>query len=199
MFMPLYLKDLCGREGELHFFGVSGREEETFAAGRVFIYRHDSTRNIPELSIICLLESLSLNACELIAKNPPAALVISTHVLSAELLELVANANIPYMILKDTPSQLYRQDGKVALLDARRNVLIVDPCLETLNRYPRLSVGQGEDGEPRLIKALNKNRFLLDAQSTVDLFDFLRDASERLGAPPITVMLTVPRSRRGPK
>jgi len=193
--MAGYLKKFCS-DGELHFFGISGTDEEAFVAGRIFIPTPDSSRSIPELSIICLLESLSLNPCEIVAKSPPAAMVISVCALSAELLELVASAGIPYIILKDAPSHLYRQEGKVALLDARRNVLIVDPCLETLNRYPRISVERSEAGEPRLIKEKNKSRYLLEAPPGSELFEFLRDTSERLGAPPITLMLSVPRSRR---
>lgn len=192
--MSVYSKRIYG-EGELHFLGISGADEESFVAGKVFIASDDSTREVPELSIICLLESALSNPCDLISKNLPAALVISARALSADLLELIANVGIPYMILKDAPANLYRQEGKVALLDAKRNVLIVDPCIETLNRYPLLLAEKRDTSELRLIKELNKNRFLLDAESNVELFEALRDTSERLGAPPITVMISVPRSK----
>ena len=190
--MPLYPKSLKG--GELHFFGVSGREDASFAAGRVFIWRTEC--DVPELSIICILDEPSADACELISKTLPAAMVISTRALSAEIVELAANASIPYMIIKDPPSHIYRQDGKVALLDPARSILIVDPSLETLNRYPHLSLEEEAAAEPRLIKEIVKDRFLLDDLPSAELFEFLRDTSERLGAPPIAVMLDVPRSRR---
>lgn len=198
--MSSYLKNSLKRSDELHFSGICSINESSFVAGKVFIWRANMNAPVPETPIICSFDSAASSELEsFVCQSYPSALVISSSALSSRLLNIIVSAKIPYLILKDTPPILFSQDGKIALLDTKRNILIVNPALETLNAYPQSasedSISTSLYGELRLIKEQKRNRFLLDAPYPIELFDSLTEASEKLGAPPITLILSVPRSK----
>ena len=77
--------------------------------------------------------------------------------------------------------------------------MIVDPSIDTLDKYPQSSAAELDDPSLcriRLQKERSKNKFLLEAPFPDGLFEALTETSEKLGAPPITLALSVPRSKR---
>lgn len=196
-----YLKSGYAKSEELHISGISPRACASFVAGRVLIWGENALGDRGESSIICILDGESAPMpSELTSASPPAALVISPCALSPALLSFAASSAIPFIILNQTPQNLCFQEGKIALLDTESGVLIIDPSIETLNRYPQCRAcelaGDSAFGGLRLHKEQSKSKFLLEAPFPLELFDALTDISERFGAPPITLSLSVPRSKR---
>ena len=199
--MGAQLKNGYAKNEELLFFGISQSARPSLVAGRLMIWGERAGGEAADASIICILDPQAPSITTVMALPcAPAALVISSCALSPALLSLAAGSAIPFIILNDVPHELYFQGGKVALLDTAKSVLIIDPSIETLNRYPRLceydSTGDSVGCPLKLHKEESKCKFLLDSPFPVELFEALNDVSERFGAPPITLCLSVPRSKR---
>ena len=194
--MEAYLRSGHTKNEELHVLGVSPRSCASFVAGRLLIWGKSERPETYEGSILCILDGKGPP----IIDSSPAALVISSSALSSALLSFVAGSAIPFIILHHPPQSLYFQGGKVALLDTESSVLIVDPSIETLNRYPRLCTCDVQSDvtlcDLQLHKEQTKSKFLLEAPFPLELFEALTEVSERFGAPPITLSVSVPRSTR---
>ncbi len=122
--------------GELHFSGVSGIGTQATAVGKIYIWRADTPNEPPDAAIICLFDEGSVAcASSYMALSHPSAVVLSSRAVSARLLSFLICSKIPYIILNDSLSFSQSNACRVALLDTKRNLLIVNPQLQTLNMY----------------------------------------------------------------
>ena len=127
------------RAEEKVFKGISGFGGGSLAVGRVDIPSLRGAMGRGEASMLCFFEaSDAVNALEHLYGTAPAGVIVSSEAISSRLINLLICRRIPYLILKDGFSRQYQ--GKVALLDTEKDVLIIDPCLETLNSYPAAMV-----------------------------------------------------------
>ena len=115
--------------------------------------------------------------------------VMTPGAVSPELLELLVRAGVPYIILRERlPREL---DGRVALLDTKRDLVIISPAAETLALY---SVGSDEPRPSPVCYSSDRSRAMLRA-SRIDGEDVetcLTETVEGLCGLPLTVCIDLP-------
>lgn len=173
--------------------GVWGSGGGAVALGRVYPPEAVSS----EACILCLLDRSDVETAERRSSFfSPSGVILAASIISPELLNFLIASRLPYLIIKEELS--HEIMGRVALLDAGRDILIVDPDIDTLNRYAaanRISQESAlelasECGENRVgftLKNDARGGVLVRADRTVssaELFDALLDiAEECCGAP----------------
>ncbi len=187
------------RAEERIFKGISGFGGGSFAVGRVDIPSVRGEAAVGEAAILCFFEESDGGSfLERICGAAPVGVIVSSGAISPRLINLLICRRIPYLILKDGFSRQYQ--GKVALLDTERDMLIIDPCLETLNSYPAsrgaLEICRLTESPPTLLmRSRCGEGIMLGAEAAKregELFDVLiRIAEENFGQK-ITVGLELP-------
>ncbi len=126
----------CQNSKELRFYGASGVVEDEVAIGRIYILNGDAGRASVDAALLCLFEPLSFAyVSSYISLNPPIGVIVSSSAVSASILSFLICSKIPYIILNDGPRFTNDSEGRAALLDTSRGMLVIDPQLETLNLY----------------------------------------------------------------
>ena len=115
--------------------GISGCDG-TVAVGRVCILGIGQLPLADCATILCLFEM----PCEreldsVIDRISPAGMILAASAISPRLLELIIYRRIPYIIVKNSFSREY--SGRVAMLDTQRDIVVIDPELETIGAYSR--------------------------------------------------------------
>ncbi len=188
---------------ELRLFGVSGFNGAQLALGRLYPWSAEFEKHSPESSVIYISRSAdAARALSLLTLIRPSALILTPSAISAKLLGVLISASIPYLILKDTHLCLEAHKGRVALLDTKNDVLIIDPQIDTLNSYPLDESVQSRLEDERvffargyLLKERDEKALLLDAHAVSErgeLFELLTELAESPYAPPVSIELPVP-------
>ncbi len=169
--------------------GVWGSGGASFALGKLFFCRRGSSW--AEGDIVCVFDSFEY-AGPLFS---PSGVVISAGAASSALISFLSKTGIPYLIIKEPFSEEYA--GKVALLDTERDLLIIDPCIDTLNDYAqqKKTLGRAAEllaAERGMIVGKKRGGALITPEGDGDIYDFLVSAAERFCPRPITVSLKVP-------
>lgn len=197
-------RDLFLRSGieEKIFKGVAGLCGESFAVGRIYIPDVRGQTLPTDASMLCFFEEAADSALfRYLSYTSPAGVIVSSNAISPRLVNLLIRRGIPYLILKGGFSNKYL--GKVALLDVDRDMVIIDPELETLNAYPgskrgveMCSVVRSEErADSWLVREKGGSALMLDAEAAKrgkSLFDVLSDIAEESCGRSITVGLCTP-------
>ncbi len=187
------------RAEEKVFKGISGFGGGSLAVGRVDITSGKGETVKGEASMLCFFDgSGGEGTVEKLCGNAPAGVIVSSEAISSRLINLLICRRIPYLILKDGFSRQYQ--GKVALLDTEKDVLIIDPCLETLNSYPAARVALEacrltEPSHRLLMRSRDGEAIMLDAEEARregELFDVLAGIAEEYCGKKITVGQKLP-------
>ncbi len=190
-------------QSEFRFAGLAGFSQNPLCVGKIYIWEENSSP--PEAPIICIFNPQNAaSASSYMSLTPPSAVILSSSATSAKLLTFLICAKIPYFILKESTDAERICNGSVALLDTKENLLITSPSIETINSYSFASnpckTTQKElfsyDISTHTIRELHGKRILIDAVgiSSEELFDSLVNLAEASYAPPMCVMLNVPKS-----
>ena len=187
-------------EKEKIFRGVSVSDGGAAALGRIYTPEGAAAKRSAEACILCLFSRRDVELAErgMFALSLSGA-VLAADVISAELLNFLISSRLPYLIVREgLPCDVM---GGVALLDAQRDILIIDPDIDTLNRYAednrisRACVGEHsaivqsngcglslkkERGGGVLVRGIEKI-------SAAELFDALLDIAEELCGASVTV------------
>lgn len=183
---------------ELRLSGVSGIINAPPVFGRLYTGADALSHSVPDGSVLCIFEpDLAMPS---ILLSRPCAVITSSPAVSSALLELLTSAHIPYLILNDIRTLDRAHSGKLALVDTKNGLLIIDPQLDTLNSYPqsaKLSELNETPLSPYLLKEKNGKGLLLNAEGAQkhgELFDLLTELAESPHAPPVTVELKLPKN-----
>ena len=186
------------RGGETVCRGIWGSGGAAFAVGKIYFFEGRCAWS--EGDIVCVFDGFEQSERPLFS---PAGVIISARAVSSGLIGFLSRTGIPYLILKEPFSSEHA--GKVALLDTERDILIIDPCIDTLNDYALtkkspasvtaelLSAGSLSDS---MIRGKKRGGALITPSfEKVDIFDMLLCAAERFCSLPLTVSLSVPIGR----
>ena len=192
-----------GRGEQRVFRGVAGTGGTGSAVGRIRVFNGD--REHCDGEMLCLFEGVEEGLISrLLYRSSPAGVIVSARVISRGIIELLTCRRIPCLIVKEAfPEELC---GRVALLDAESDRVIIDPDVDTLNCIS-LSRGRTE----LILRPERAERGLMIGERvgggglTVDtrgargeeLFEGLRDLAESRYGESVTVRLHFPRGARG--
>ena len=180
--------------GESLFRGIWGSGGTAFAIGKIYFF-HGSA-GWSEGDIVCVFDDFEYTAGPLFS---PAGVIISAGAVCSELIGFLSKTGIPYLILKEAFSEEYA--GKVALLDTERDILIIDPSIDTLNDYALLKKAVAPrtaeillSAEPseKIIMGRKKGGALVTGVRDGDIFDMLLGVAEQFCSLPVTVSLSLP-------
>ena len=183
---------------ELRLSGVSGIINVPPVFGRLYMGSDAISPSVPDGSVLCIFESCF--AIQSILLSSPCAVITSSAAVSSVLLDFLTSSRIPYLILNDLRSIDRAHQGKLALVDTKNGILIIDPQLDTLNLYPQSAKIPELNEMPSplyLLKERNGEGLLLNAdvaQSQGELFDLLTELAESPHALPLSVELKVPKT-----
>lgn len=191
--------------GEVIFRGVSVGGGGV-VLGRIRILGSDDTGDRGEAVILCIVDRSSENeliysGCGILIMGA----IVSVEAISPRLLEFFAKKGIPYLIVKNGFWGNY--SGRVALLDTDRDVLVVDPDVDTLSIYSvkralveaKPSISSSTSSDRGYIIEKNEAGVLINANTLSEegeLYGRLTDISESFCGAHITVYLAVPKNER---
>lgn len=138
---------LCSERGaERIYKGVWGSGRSSFSVGRLYMHRQGG-QPTEELSMLCLFDrEAASDLGRRMGLESFAGAVIGSESISTELLGMLVRSGLPYLILKDSiPQEL---EGRVALLDIERDIIVISPDVDTLNFYADAS------GQPPTLPAV---------------------------------------------
>ncbi len=193
-------------QGELHFSGVSGPAGQATSFGKIYIWNKKYGGTPPDAAIVCLFDAESASsAAAYMSLIHPSAVVMSSRAVSARLLSFLICAKIPYLILNDSLHFSQENECRVALLDTKRNLLIVNPQLQTLNAYSEEGLSQNKNVELVPYRGLScrlssSGAAMLiaepDALPRSELFDSLCELAEANRARALIAELCIPRDEK---
>ncbi len=202
--MGVLFDDRIKSRGEIHFCGISGFNEPLFALGRIYLWSADIRSRPPDAAIICLFDESSVaSASSYMALIPPSAVILYPRVISAKLLNFLICSRIPYLILKDREVLSESHIGRIALLDTKKNMLIIDPEIETLNSYPLEQITQKSLVEDlralpspmhRIKEESGKGALMELDGANSEIFENLYELAESSFTLPVTLILSIPES-----
>ena len=191
----LRAKGLAVSRGETVCRGIWGSGGSAFALGKIyFLFNGKSAWS--EGDILCVFDGFEYTQGPM---PTPAGVIMSAEAVCPELLGFLSKSGIPYLILKE-PFSLDCV-GKVALLDTERDMLIIDPSIDTLNDYAMMKKAVGQrtaellalsEKADKIIKGKKRGEILVTPCIEGDMFDMLSGLAERFCSLPITVSLSVP-------
>lgn len=171
------------------------------ALGRLYTPEAAAVISPRESCILCLLEQRDLETAERRASAlAPLGVILSSCVISPELLNFLIASRLPYLIVREGFSRAVM--GRIALLDAQKDILIVDPDLDTLNFYAEDNrISQAALLERAFLEQSGSFGLLLKREkggksalvrgiediSSAELFDALLDITEELCGLSLTV------------
>ena len=171
----LRINQRSGAGGERLFRGIWGSGGTAFALGKIYFFSGKAEWS--DGDIVCVFDSFEYTSGPLFS---PAGVIVSAGAVCSELIGFLSKTGIPYLILKEPFSK--ECAGKVALLDTERDLLIIDPSIDTLNDYALLKKAVGsrtaemlistESGE-KIISGRKKGGALVTGMREGDLFDML--------------------------
>ncbi len=198
------------KQRESCIFGISAfyehSEERSFAVGKLYDCCNILKAQIETPTILLLSHpSQLIHYTEHIAKLKRSSLVgivICARSFSEKEIAVLMSLSLPFLITESCESIPLLGAGQIAILDAKRGALTVDPNIETLKRYSLLSQKNGRDvylrlqssNGLRLSRSLSAESLLLTVQSphTADeLFTVLQTLSESRFERQLTVALSV--------
>lgn len=183
-----------GAGGERLLRGLWGSGSTAFALGRVYFFC--GTAGWSEGDIVCVFDSFEYMQVPIFS---PAGVIVSAGAVCPELIGFLSKTGIPYLILKEPFSE--ELAGKVALLDTERDLLIIDPSIDTLNDYALQKKAVGSrtaemliSAEPseRIIVGKKRGGALVTGAYGGDMFDMLLSVAERFCSQPVSVSLPLP-------
>lgn len=188
------------RRGEIALRGSFG--SGGVALGRLYRPEELCKRLHREAVILCLFDACDIEAASRCSSLiSPSGVLLSSRIISPELLNFLIASRLPYLIFKDNiPNELL---GHIALLDSQSDALIVDPDIDTLNGYASLAgisenaetLGAYQSGVAGLeIKREAGGGVLarsVEAIPTAELFDALLELAEELCGAPLTLGIDV--------
>ncbi len=125
--------------GEMRFFGVSAffddNEERAFAVGKLFDHR--LFESSPEASAILFFSSSAqlTYALPKLKKSAAVGIVVSARALPDKTIKSLIAFSLPFLIIEKCDDIAELCCGNVAILDARRGRLTVNPTLGTIKSY----------------------------------------------------------------
>lgn len=200
---------LCSdRAAERVYKGVWGAGAISFSVGRIYI-PHIAAAAPEELSILCLIEGdeewVFGRESRLLGFS---GVVMTSSTVSPELLALMARTGMPYLILKESlPAELA---GRVAVLDTKRDIIIISPELDTLSFYSKArgmgalktpdSLYRKQNGDSALLYAKDGRTAMLRELPNAhpeELTQQLITTAEELCGTPLTLGIQAPRDEEG--
>ena len=200
------------REGDIAVFdrretifrGISGGEG-TMAIGRVCILGIGQIPTEGSATILCLFDMLCERELDCVmARIEPAGMILSASAISPRLLELIIYRHIPYMIIKNSLPCEYC--GRVAMLDTQRDIIVIDPDVETICDYskralPIAPLQQRTVCLPSEVLLFEENGggIFVDADTMAlsgDIYPQLMEVVESFCGMPVAVSLRVPIAER---
>ena len=182
--------------GETVCRGIWGSGGRSFALGKICVLVSGKGA-WAEGDIVCVFDSFDYGSGPM---PSPAGVIVSADTVCSELIGFLSKTGIPYLILKEPFSA--QCAGKVALLDTERDMLIIDPSIDTLNDYAMMKKAVSYstaqmleicESTDKIIKGKKRGEILVTpSYETGDLFDMLSGLAENFCSRPITVSLSVP-------
>lgn len=129
-----------GVSGERSYGGRAGAFEPNIIIGRLRIVSGDGSVCCRESSVLYFRSRRALHGVlqNMDRSGQIVGVICAEEIVSQELLVRLSEQKTPYFLLGATDDLASDTDGRIALIDFVNGRLIIDPTLDTLDRYARL-------------------------------------------------------------